>query len=159
MVPKKAEDEPRARLLKQLAARIGEETAVGDWHTVTQADIEKFADATHDHQWIHVDRERAADGPFGSTIAHGFMTLALIPGIGPEYDYPGLKMVINYGLDRVRFLSPVPAGSKVRVRRRIIGVGEASQGLRLTEEVTIDLQGSDRPACVAETVVLLVVPG
>ena len=156
MDPKKSEDDHRAGLLKLLGTRVGEETASGDWHTVTQADIEKFADATRDHQWIHLDRERAAKGPFGATIAHGFMTLALIPGIGPEYDYPEVKMVINYGLDRVRFLSPVPAGSKVRVRCRLMGVVEAPQGVRLKEEVTIDLQGSDRPACVAETLVLLV---
>ena len=139
-----------------LEARIGEVTGVGEWHTVTQADIDKFADATRDRQWIHVDPERAALGPFGSTIAHGFMTLSLIPGIGPGLEVPGATMIINYGLDRVRFVSPVPAGSRVRVVSELAGVSETARGLKVNEKVTIELEGSDRPACVAETVILLV---
>lgn len=141
---------------EDLEARIGEVTGVGAWHTVTQADIDKFAEATLDHQWIHVDRERAARGPFGSTIAHGFMTLALIPGIGAGLEVPTDTMVINYGLDRVRFVSPVPAGSRVRVVSVLAGVSETAKGLRVNERVTVELEGSDRPACVADTVVLLV---
>ena len=141
---------------EDLEARIGEVTGVGAWHTVTQADIDKFADATLDHQWIHVDPERAARGPFGSTIAHGFMTLSLIPGIGPGLEVPSATMIINYGLERVRFVSPVPAGSRVRVVSELAGVSETGKGLKVNEKVTVELEGSDRPACVAETVILLV---
>ena len=141
---------------EDLQARIGEVTGVGEWHTVTQADIDKFADATRDHQWIHVDPERAARGPFGSTIAHGFMTLSLIPGIGPGLEAPSASMIINYGLERVRFVSPVPAGSRVRVVSELAGVTETAKGLKVNERVTIELEGSDRPACVAQTVILLV---
>lgn len=141
----------------ELEARVGEVVGVGDWHTITQADIDRFAEATRDPQWIHVDATRAAEGPFGATIAHGFMTLALIPGIGPALDLPGLEMIINYGLNRVRFLSPVPVGSRVRVVREIAGVSEKPNGILLEEKVTIELEGSARPACVAETLVLLVV--
>ena len=141
---------------EDLEARVGEVTGVGEWHTVTQSDIDKFADATCDNQWIHVDANRAAGGPFGTTIAHGFMTLALIPGIGPGLEVPGVSMTINYGLDRVRFLSPVPVGSRVRVVSELAEVSEAANGLRVKEKVTIELEGSDKPACVAETVILLV---
>jgi len=141
---------------EDLEARIGEVTGVGEWHTVTQADIDKFADATRDHQWIHVDAERATRGPFGSTIAHGFMTLALIPGIGPRLEVSGVAMIINYGLERVRFVSPVPAGSRVRVVSELAAVSETTKGVRVNERVTVELEGSDRPACVAETVILLV---
>ena len=143
-------------LKRELEARIGEVVGVGDWHTVTQDDIERFADATRDHQWIHVDAARASEGPFGATIAHGFMTLALIPGIGPSLELPGVSMIINYGLNRVRFISPVPTGSRVRVIREIAGVAEKPNGIQLEEKVTIELEGSDRSACVAETLVLLV---
>lgn len=142
---------------EDLEARIGEVIGVGAWHTVTQADIDKFADATLDHQWIHVDPERAARGPFGSTIAHGFMTLSLIPGIGPGLDVPSATTIINYGLDWVRFVSPVPAGSRVRVVSELAGVSETAKGLKVHERVTVELEDSDRPACVAETVVLLVI--
>ncbi|MDE0137807.1 MAG: MaoC family dehydratase [bacterium] len=141
----------------ELEARVGQVIGVGDWHTITQADIDRFAGATRDPQWIHVDAARAAEGPFGATIAHGFMTLALTPGIGPVLDLPGLEMIINYGLNRVRFLSPVPVGSRVRVVREIAGVSEKPNGILLEEKVTIELEGSARPACVAETLVLLVV--
>lgn len=140
-----------------LEAGVGKVTGVGEWHTVTQAAIDRFADATRDHQWIHVDPERASQGPFGSTIAHGFLTLALIPGIGPRSEPPpGVRMVINYGLERVRFVSPVPVGSRVRVVSESVDVIETPKGLKLKEKVTVELEGSDRPACVAETLILLV---
>lgn len=142
---------------QDLEARIGQATGPGGWHTVTQADVDRFADATRDHQWIHIDAERAASGPFGGTIAHGFMTLALIPGIGPRSEsLPGVRMTINYGLERVRFVSPVPVGSRVRVSSELLEVTETPKGLKLKEKVTVELEGSDRPACVAETLVLLV---
>ena len=141
---------------EDLESRIGEVIGVGDWHTVTQGDINKFADATRDDQWIHVDAERAAQGPFGATIAHGFMTLSLIPGIRPVPEMPGVKMIINYGLERVRFLTPVPAGSRVRVVSELAGVSEIAKGLKVNEKIRVELEGSERPACVAETVILLV---
>lgn len=141
----------------ELEGRVGEVIGVGDWHTITQADIDRFADATRDLQWIHVDAARAAEGPFGATIAHGFMTLALIPGISPALELPGVKMIVNYGLNRVRFISPVRTGSRVRVIREIAGVSEKPNGIHLEERVTIELEGSAKPACVAETLILLVV--
>lgn len=142
---------------QELEARIGKTTEPGEWHTVTQADVERFADATRDRQWIHVDEQRAARGPFGGTIAHGFMTLALIPGIGPRSaPPPGVRMTVNYGLERVRFVSPVLVGSRVRVRSELIEVTETPKGFKLKEKVTVELEGSVRPACVAETLILLV---
>lgn len=141
---------------EDLEARIGEVTGVGEWHTVTQDAIDQFADATEDHQWIHVDRERAASGPFGTTIAHGYMTLALIAGISPPFDVPGVKMGINYGLDRVRFISPVPSGSRVRTSTVLAEVSEVAGGLQLKSTVTVELEGSEKPACVAETLVRLI---
>ena len=141
---------------EDLGARIGEVIREGEWHTVTQDDIDRFADATRDHQWIHVDPDRASEGPFGSTIAHGFMTLALIPGIGAALEVSGVRMVINYGLDRVRFVSAVPVGSRVRVVSELAGISETTKGLKVNEKVTVELEGRDKPACVAETVVLLV---
>ena len=138
---------------EDLEARIGEVIGVGEWHTVTQEAIDLFAEATNDHQWIHVDAERAADGPFGTTIAHGFMTLALIAGIAPKLQVPGVKMAINYGLDRVRFVAPVPAGSRVRVSSVLAEVSEVAGGLQVKNQVTVELEGSDKPACVAEALV------
>ena len=138
---------------EDLEARIGENIGVGEWHTVTQEAIDQFADATSDHQWIHVDPERAAKGPFGTTIAHGFMTLALIAGISPSLEVPGVKLALNYGLDRVRFISPVPSGSRVRVSTVLAEVAEVAGGLQLKNTVTVELEGSEKPACVAEALV------
>ena len=138
---------------EDLEARIGENVGVGEWHTVTQEAIDQFADATNDHQWIHVDPERAAQGPFGTTIAHGFMTLALIAGISPSFDVPGVKLALNYGLDRVRFISPVPSGSRVRVSTVLAEVAEVTGGVQLKNTVTVELEGSEKPACVAEALV------
>jgi len=141
---------------EDLEARVGEVVGVGEWHTVTQEAIDQFADATNDHQWIHVDPDRAADGPFGTTIAHGFMTLALIAGILPSLEVPGVKLALNYGLDRVRFLSPVPSGSRVRVSTVLADVSEVPGGLQLKNTVTVELEGSEKPACVAEALVRLI---
>lgn len=144
-------------MLEELTAKIGTETGVGEWTTITQDMIDQFADATHDHQWIHVDEERAAAGPFGTRIAHGFLTLSLIAGIAPSMDVPGVRMGINYGLDRVRFITPVPTGSQVRARSTLREVAEIAGGVQLKNEVTIELEGSEKPACVAETLVRLYV--
>ena len=142
-------------VLEDLQARIGTQTGVGDWTVITQDMINQFADATHDHQWIHVDEAKAAAGPFGKRIAHGFLTLSLIPGITKPVEVPGVRMAINYGLDRVRFITPVPSGSRVRAHSKLLDVSEVAGGVQLKTEVTIELDGSEKPACVAETLARL----
>lgn len=138
-------------LVEELSGRIGEEIGVGEWVQISQDRINGFADATGDHQWIHVDEDKAKAGPFGTTIAHGFLTLSLIPAIAPSVDVPGVRMAINYGLDRVRFITPVPVGSRVRARSVLREVSEVPGGVQVKTEVTIELEGSEKPACVAET--------
>jgi acyl dehydratase len=119
---------------------------------ITQERIDLFADATGDHQWIHVDPERAAQGPFGATIAHGYLTLSLIPTLGGgRLPVTGAKMGINYGLDRVRFIAPVKAGSRIRARRKLLEVKEGEGFVQLKVEVTVEIEGQNKPACVAET--------
>jgi acyl dehydratase len=144
-------------LVEELSSRVGEEVGVGEWVQISQDRINGFADATGDHQWIHVDEEKAKAGPFGSTIAHGFLTLSLIPAIAPTVDVPGVRMAINYGLDRVRFITPMPVGSRVRARSVLRDVSEVPGGVQLKSEVTIELEGGDKPACVAETLARLYV--
>ncbi|MFQ5967023.1 MAG: MaoC family dehydratase [Acidimicrobiia bacterium] len=131
----------------------GLDLGTSEWLEITQDRIDAFADATGDHQWIHVDPERAAAGPYGSTIAHGFLTLSLLPYLNSEIRWPveGAKMTINYGLDRVRFITPIPVGSRVRSHVRIIEAAEVDGGIQFKSEVTVELQGSERPGCVAET--------
>jgi acyl dehydratase len=138
--------------IEDVKGRVGQELGVGDWHAVTQEQIDTFADATGDHQWIHVDTERAKAGPFGQTIAHGYLTLSLIPSLGGGgLGIDGVKMGINYGLDRVRFISPVPAGARVRARRKLLEVKEGEGFVQLKTEVTVEVEGQDKPACIAET--------
>jgi acyl dehydratase len=140
--------------MEQLRQRIGQEVAVSDWLTVTQERVDRFADATDDHQWIHVDAERAARSPFGGTIAHGFLTLSLIPYfLGQSITFPPARMTINYGLNRVRFTAPVRTGARVRARFVLLDLKEVKSGVTDTVwEVTIELEGSERPACVAQTI-------
>lgn len=139
--------------LKDMEPYIGKEVFVSDWTQVTQDQINKFADSTMDHQWIHVDKEQAAKGPFGTTIAHGFLTLSHLPFF--SYQVPlkaeGAKMSINYGLDKVRFLNPVPSGSKIR-DRIVLKALEQKPGNRLlvTQTHTIEIEGQDKPACIAD---------
>ncbi len=140
---------------EDLQGRVGEQLGVGDSFTISQERIDAFAEATEDRQWIHVDPERAASGPFGSTIAHGFLTLSLIAGIAPPFDVEGVRMGINYGLDRVRFISPVPAGSRVRTNSKLLEVTEVAGGVQLKTEVTVEIDGGEKPACVAETLTRL----
>lgn len=140
-------------LVDRLSAQVGETVGVGDWVTITQEQIDQFADATGDHQWIHVDRERAAQGPFGATIAHGFLTLSLISAIAPMIDVGEVRMAVNYGLDRVRFISPVPVGSRLRAHVVLKDVAEVGGGVQVKNEVTLELEGADKPACVAEALV------
>ncbi|MGA7271169.1 MAG: MaoC family dehydratase [Acidimicrobiia bacterium] len=140
-------------ILDKVRTRVGTEIGVSDWMTITQERIDAFADATDDHQWIHVDRERAAQGPFGTTIAHGFLTLSLVVGLtsGLELEVGQPRMGINYGLDRVRFITPVPSGGRIRARVELLAADEVESGIQLKRKVTIELEGSDRPAMVAET--------
>ena len=138
-----------------LAAATGETIGQSDWVTITQEEVNMFADATGDHQWIHVDPERAKDGPFGKTIAHGFMTLSLLPRLQHEmYTVKGIKLAINYGLNKVRFPSPVPVGSKVRATTSLVGVEDLGNGtVQGTMSTTIEVDGSPKPACVAESII------
>jgi acyl dehydratase len=134
----------------------GTHLGVSEWVTIDQAMIDTFAEATGDHQWIHVDPERAAAGPFGRTIAHGFLTLSLLPRLVQQvYRVEGAAMAVNYGLDKVRFVAPVPVDSRVRVSSSVLGVEEAGGGLRVRLESTVELEGSERPACVAHTIAQL----
>jgi acyl dehydratase len=141
--------------VRTLGNRIGEEIAVSDWLEVTQARINQFADATGDHQWIHVDPVRAAaELPSGSTIAHGFLTLSLLSTLIREsIRFTGLRMAINYGLNRVRFVSPVPSGSQIRALITLQSVDAVSGGFQVTWQATIEREGSDKPACVADWIV------
>ena len=135
----------------ELRAAVGSQLGVSDWVTVDQSQIDTFADATLDHQWIHVDEERAKAGPFGGTIAHGFLTLSLLPHfVKQTYRIEGTKMGVNYGLNRVRFTSPVPVGSKVRGNIELVDVTDVAGGVQMTTKVTVEIEGSERPALVAE---------
>jgi acyl dehydratase len=140
----------------QLADAIGQ-SATSDWLLIDQEKIAAFADATEDWQWIHLDTERAASGPFGTTIAHGYLTLSLLPRLTAGLlSVTGIAMVVNYGLDRVRFLQPVPSGSRVRAETEITAVEPVPQGYRVSLHTTVELEGSQRPALVAQTVGLFV---
>ncbi|MDQ2588588.1 MaoC family dehydratase [Saccharothrix yanglingensis] len=143
--------------LDELAAARGEHLGFGDWHEITQDEINLFADATGDHQWIHVDLEKAAAGPFGAPVAHGYLTLSLIPMLVRDvYTVQGLKMGVNYGLNKVRFPSPVTVGSRVRAGAELVEITDTAQGRQAVVKVTVEIDGHPKPACVAETVVLLV---
>ncbi|MGV9860100.1 MaoC family dehydratase [Gordonia sp. NPDC003425] len=141
----------------ELKAAIGENLGHGDWLEITQERIDAFAEATGDHQWIHVDAERAKAGPFGTTIAHGYLTLSLLPLLaGDIFTVTGPKLTINYGLNKVRFPSPVPVGSRVRADAEIVSVEEGAAGVTVVVRSTVEIDGSAKPACVAETVRVIV---
>ncbi|MFC8509216.1 MaoC family dehydratase [Streptomyces sp. NPDC057411] len=138
---------------EELRAGVGEQLGHSDWLEIEQKRIDQFADATGDHQWIHVDPERAAAGPFGRTIAHGYLTLSLLPTLVPQImRVEGMKMGINYGTNKVRFPSPVPVGSRLRATAVLTEVTEAGGGVQVTATVTVEREGGDKPACVAESV-------
>jgi len=140
--------------LDELKQAEGEELGVSDWHKITQPDIDAFADVTGDHQWIHVDPERAKDTPFGGTIAHGYFTLSLAPRFSDQVmKLDGFAMAINYGLNKVRFPAPVPVDSQVRMRARLAELSEISGGAQMIMELTFEREGGDKPVCVAESVV------
>ncbi|MYV99966.1 MaoC family dehydratase [Streptomyces sp. SID3343] len=141
----------------EVFAAKGEPLGTSEWLTVTQDRIDTFADATGDHQWIHVDAERAKDGPFGTTIAHGYLTLSLIPVLAADlFTVRGVRMGVNYGTEKVRFPAPVPADARVRDTAVLIDVVETAAGVRLTVRHTIEIEGSAKPACVADTLSLIV---
>ena len=139
--------------LADLEPLVGAELGVSDWIAVDQRRIDLFADATDDHQWIHVDPLRSAAGPFGATVAHGFLTLSLLPPMfAGGFVIEGLRMGINYGLNRVRFPAPVRVGSRLRGRFVLLAYEALEGGAQLTVLVTVEMEGSDKPACVAESV-------
>jgi acyl dehydratase len=141
--------------VRTLRDRLGEEIAVSEWLPITQARIDAFAEVTGDTQWIHVDLARAAvESPLHTTIAHGFLTLALLSAlIRDAIAFSGLRMAINYGLNRVRFVAPVPAGSRVRARFTPVSAEDAADGVQVTWQVTVERERSDKPCCVAEWIV------
>ncbi len=137
--------------LAELAACVGQEVAVTDWFTVTQQHIDQFAAATGDHQWIHVDPERAKAGPFGATIAHGYLTLSMLAGfLGGVVQVRDVRMGVNYGLNKVRFMAPVPVGSRLRARQTLLGAQPLEGGMQLAWRSTIEREGADKPVCAAE---------
>lgn len=145
--------------LDEFRGAEGEQLGVSSWLNVTQDQINGFADVTGDHQWIHTDPERAASGPFGGTIAHGYLTLALIPSlVAQTFRINGVKFAVNYGLNKVRFPSPLACGSRIRGTAELIQVTEHSAGVQGVVRVTVDAEGRDRPVCIAETVVLYIGP-
>jgi len=145
------------RVFDSLAAlrdAVGEHLGYSDWHTVTQEQVTAFADATGDHQWIHVDPVRAASSPFGGTIAHGYLTLSLIPMlVVGVFKVDGVRMVLYYGCNKVRFPAPLPTGSKVRAGVTVASFEDIPGGAHIVNEVSIERDGGDKPVCVAQTVV------
>lgn len=142
--------------LDEFKAIAGEEIGTSDWHTVTQEQINLFADATGDHQWIHVDPEKAAKGPFGTTIAHGYLTLALLPiFVDQIYSIDGLAFGMNYGANKVRFPSPVPVDSRLRATATLKETAEIGIGTQGIVNFVVELEGSEKPACVAEVVYVM----
>ena len=140
--------------LDELKQAVGEELGVSGWHEVGQSDIDAFADVTGDHQWIHVDPERAKDSPFGSTIAHGYYTLSLAPKLSDEvFTMDGFAFAVNYGLNKVRFPAPVPVGSRVRARCTLQKIDPVEGGVQATWHVVVERDGAAKPCCVAEWLV------
>jgi len=140
--------------MAELPGLVGKELGTSEWYEVTQEHVNLFADATGDHQWIHVDVERAkAESPFGGPIAHGYLTLSLIvPLVSETYTISDAKMGVNYGLNKVRFPAPVPVGSRVRATFEVIDLDEQDWGGQATMRATVEREGGDKPVCVAETV-------
>ena len=139
--------------LSDLAACVGQEVAVSDWITITQQQVNLFADATGDHQWIHVDLEKAAAGPFGGPIVHGFLTLSLLPRFfESSFEIAESRMGVNYGLNKVRFMAPVPSGSRLRARMKLLSAEPIEgSGMQMAWEVTVEREGAKKPVCVAES--------
>jgi acyl dehydratase len=137
----------------ELKAKVGEHLGYSSYHEVTQEQVNLFADATGDHQWIHVDPERAKTGPFGGPIAHGYLTLSLAPSLIPEIvQVHGFSMGVNYGCEKVRFPSPVPVGSNLRAGAELVGVDDVTGGVQVAMKLTFEVEGASKPSCVAEVV-------
>ncbi len=141
--------------LSELEACVGQEAAVSDWITITQEQVNLFAQATGDHQWIHVDPEKARTGPFGGPIAHGFLTLSLLPKFfQSSFEISGSSVGVNYGLNKVRFTAPVPVGSRLRARMKLLATEPIDNGgVQMSWEVTVEREGAAKPVCVAESLV------
>jgi acyl dehydratase len=138
--------------LQELQALVGQPLGSSAWIEITQARIDQFAQATGDHQWIHIDPQRAKDGPFGTTIAHGFLTLSLLPEMSASaFELRDTRMGVNYGLNRVRFTAPVPVGSRLRGHFKLLAFEPIEGGAQLTTEVTMEREGSSKPVCIAES--------
>ncbi len=150
-----------AEVLADLQGRIGEELHVSDWMTITQEVIDMFANATGDRQWIHVDEKRAKEeSPYGATIAHGYLTLSLYPALRGLVDpdrplFPGVTGVINYGINKLRFTNPVKVNSRIRARCALVAAEEVKDSIQLTEKYTVEIEGQERPACVADCIMRL----
>jgi acyl dehydratase len=143
--------------LDEFVAAKGENLGHSEWHEITQEQVNAFADATDDHQWIHVDAERAAAGPFGTTIAHGYLTVSLLPVFMTEiFEVENLTMGINYGLDRVRFPAPVPVGSKIRAAATLTDIKQTHLGSLAHVRIKVEVEGQSKAACVADTLSLYV---
>jgi len=139
--------------LADMAQLVGQDIGTSDWVAIEQSRIDQFAQATGDHQWIHVDPARAAAGPFGAPIAHGFLTLSLLPMLFESgFGIDDVRMGVNYGLNRVRFMTPVKVGSRVRAQFKLLSYEPLDGGAQMTVQATIELEGAPKPACVAETV-------
>jgi acyl dehydratase len=139
--------------LQELQTMVGQEIGLSDWIPVDQPRIDQFAETTGDHQWIHIDPDRAAQSPFGKTIAHGFLTLSLLPGLSASaFHIADVRMGVNYGLNKVRFTAPVPSGSRVRGRFVLREYLPIEGGAQFTVEARIELEGVSKPACIAETI-------
>ena len=140
--------------LDEVKSYVGKELGVSEWHEVTQDEINHFAEVTGDDQWIHVNIERAKETPFGGTIAHGYFVLSLSPRFSYDmFSFEGFAFMLNYGLNRVRFPSPMPVGGKVRMRAKLANVEDVSGGAQITNELTFEREGGEKPVCVAETLV------
>lgn len=137
--------------IEELKSKVGDHVGYSDWHEVTQEQVNLFADATGDHQWIHIDVERAKAGPFGGPIGHGFLTISLAPVLLAEVmTVTGISMGVNYGLNKLRFPSPVPVGSKLRAGAKVLDVTDVAGGVQVALEVTFEIEGGTKPVCVAE---------
>ncbi len=142
--------------LDQLRDFLGREVGVSDWLEVTQERIRQFAEATEDRQWIHIDPERASkESPYGTTIAHGFLTLSLLSPLAAPVRVPGVRMAVNYGVERVRFPSAVPAGSRIRARFKLSALEDLGKAVMVTWSVTVERQGGEKPCCVADWIMVL----
>jgi acyl dehydratase len=146
--------------IDDIKSRVGQEIGVSDWHLVTQEEIDAFADVTGDHQWIHVDVERAKQTPFGGTIAHGYYTLSLVPRFSYDlFSVQGFAFGLNYGVNKVRFPAPLPVGSKVRMRVAMSSVDDIPGGIQMATTCTFEREGGEKPVCVAETLARLYTGG